>query len=89
MVVQKYTDGSVIGNYNDNTFLNTMVYDVEFSDSTIREYAANIIAENMYAQVDPYGRSHSILDCILDFKKIVLHLARMICISTIKVDVVG
>ena len=23
----------------------------------------------MYAQVDPHGRSHAILDCILDFKK--------------------
>lgn len=62
-------DGNIIGNYNDNLFLNTMVYDVEFPDGAIKEYAANIIAENMYAQIDPHGRSHTILDCILDFKK--------------------
>ena len=46
-----------------------MVYDVEFPDGAVKEYAANVIAENMYAQVDPNGRSHAILDCILDFKK--------------------
>ena len=65
----KDADGNIIGQYNDNPFLNTMVYDVEFPDGTIKEYAANIIAENMFAQVDPQGRSHAILDCILDFKK--------------------
>ena len=42
-----------------------MVCDVEFHDGAIKEYAANIIAENMYAQVDPDG----ILDNTIDFKK--------------------
>ena len=46
-----------------------MVYDVEFPDGVINEYTANIIAENMYAQVDPDAHSHAILDCIIDFKK--------------------
>ena len=46
-----------------------MVYDVEFPDGVIKEYAANIIPENMYSQVDPDGLSHAILDCIIDFKK--------------------
>ena len=46
-----------------------MIYDVEFPDGTIKEYAANIIAENMYAQVDPDGHVHGILDSIIDFKK--------------------
>ena len=64
----KDADGNIIGQYNDNPFLNTMVYDVEFYDGTIKEYATNIIAENMFAQVDPQGRSHAILDSILDSK---------------------
>ena len=65
----KDADGNVIGTYDDNPFLNTMVYEVEFPDGVIKEYAANIIAENMYAQVDPSGHSTGILDSILDFKK--------------------
>ena len=62
-------DGNIIGNYNDNPFLNTMIYDVEFPDGTIKEYAANVIADNMYAQVDPDGHAHGILESIIDFKK--------------------
>ncbi len=46
-----------------------MVYNVEFPDGVVKEYAANVIAENMYAQVDPDGHTHSILDSIIDFKK--------------------
>ena len=46
-----------------------MVYDVQFPDGQIREYSANIIADNMYAQVDSEGFSHSILDSIVDYKK--------------------
>ena len=50
----KDVDGNVIGNNNDNPFLETMVYDVEFPDG---------------AQIDPNGRSHIFLDYILDLKK--------------------
>ena len=65
----KDADGNIIESYNDNPFLNTMVYDVEFPDGVIKEYAANIIAENMYAQVDPDGHSTAILSEIIDFTK--------------------
>ena len=49
--------------------LNTLSYNVEFSDGEVREYSANIIAENMYAQVDAQGFHHNLLEAILDFKK--------------------
>ena len=62
-------DGNVIGTYGYNPYSNTMVYDVEFPDVEIKEYSVNEIAENMYAQVDAEGFSHSLLDSILDFKK--------------------
>ena len=65
----KNRDGNVIGSYNDNPLINTMVYDVEFPDGAIREYAANVIADNMYAQVDADGFSHAILSDILAFDK--------------------
>ena len=45
------------------------IYNVEFPDGIIKEYTTNIIAENMYTQVDQYGRSRVILDRILNFKE--------------------
>ena len=40
------------GKYDDNSSLNSMIYDLEFSDGTVKEYNANIIAENILTQVD-------------------------------------
>ena len=62
-------DGNFIGTYYENPYSNTMVYDVEFLDGEIKEYSANVIVENMYAQVDAKRFSYSHLDSILDFKK--------------------
>jgi hypothetical protein len=61
--------GLNVGTYDSNPLLNTMLYDVEFPDGAIREYSANIIAENIYAQVDTEGHSYNILDGIVDYKK--------------------
>lgn len=63
------SDGNFIGSYSDNPALNSMVYDVEFPDGDIRQYSANVIAENMYAQVDADGHTHTLLDSIIDFNK--------------------
>ena len=49
--------------------LNTMVYDVEFLDGTIREYIENVIADNMYSQVYSEGFLHQIISGIFDFAK--------------------
>ena len=49
--------------------LSTMVYDVKIPDGSIREYRANIIADNIYSQVYSEGFSHFILSRILDFSK--------------------
>ena len=56
-VIRRTTDadGNIIGSYNDNPFLNTMVYNVELPGGIIKKYAANIIAEKIYAHVDPDG----------------------------------
>ena len=45
-------NGGVAGTYDDNPHLNTMIYEVEFPDGELKEYAANVIAENMLTQVD-------------------------------------
>ena len=51
----KDRNGEPIGSHDINPFLNTQIYDVEFPDGEIREYCANVIAENMYSQVDAEG----------------------------------
>ena len=45
-------EGTIEGRYDDNSTLNSMIYDLEFPDGTIREYSTNE-AENMLTQVDP------------------------------------
>jgi hypothetical protein len=65
----KNEHGVTIGTYNNNPLLNTMVYDVEFPDGEVREYSANVIAENIYAQSDIDGHSYNILDGIVDYER--------------------
>ena len=44
----------------------TQSYDVEFPDGQVKEYAANIIAENMLTQVDSDGMSTTLMEAIVD-----------------------
>jgi hypothetical protein len=62
-------DGVVVGVYDDNPMLNSIVYDVEFPDGTIREYSANLIAENMLTQVDSDGYSLTLMKGIVDYRR--------------------
>ena len=62
-------DGIVAGEYDDNPMLNSIVYDVEFPDGTVREYSANLIAENMLTQVDSDGYSLTLMEAIVDYRK--------------------
>ena len=57
------------GTYHNNPFLNTVTYDVEFSEGQVKEYGANMIAENMLTQVDLDGYSLSLMDSIIDHCK--------------------
>ena len=62
-------DGRTTGTYHDNPFLNTITYDVEFPDGQVKEYGANIIAENMLTQVDSDRYSLSLMDSIIDHQR--------------------
>ena len=63
-------NGRLIGSHDDNPMLNTSLYEVEFPDGAVKQYAANIITtENMYAQVDANGQTHTLLESIIDFEK--------------------
>ena len=46
-----------------------MVYDVEFDDGDVKEYSANVIAEELLSQVDDEGFTLTHLDAILDHRK--------------------
>ena len=69
-VIQRTKDdqGKIRGSHNPNPILDTRIYDVMFPDGAIQQYAANIIAENMYNQVDNEGYQHLLLDCITDHR---------------------
>ena len=59
-------DGETTGQYNDNPSLNNVIYDVEFSDGTVNEYCANVIAQNLYNIVEDSNTESRSLEAILD-----------------------
>ena len=54
---------------NSNPILDTRTYEVEFPDGQKTEVAANIIAQNMYAQCDSEGNQYLLLAGIVDHKR--------------------
>ena len=61
-------NGKVKGTYDDNPLLNSHIYEVEFPDGEVKEFAANILAENCMSQVDSSGHHSQLLDCITDVR---------------------
>jgi len=51
-------DGNPIGLRNSNPILDTRVYEVQFPDGHAEEFAANVIAESLYSQVDDEGNQY-------------------------------
>ena len=62
-------DGRVSDSYDDNPMLNLIVYEVKFPDGEVKEYDANVIAENMLSQVYEKGFSLTMMEAIINFKK--------------------
>jgi hypothetical protein len=62
-------NGKTIWTYSDNPFMNFIVYEVEFPDGELKEYAANILAENMLSQVDHEGHIIMLMRDIIDYKR--------------------
>jgi hypothetical protein len=87
-------NGKLLGKAKPNPALDTSLYEVEFEDGRVEAYVANQIAESIYAQVDDEGHQYSLLDEILDHKKlgdaisgddaIIFHIGRMIPKKTTK-----
>ena len=65
----KNADGTLLGTANSNPILDTRQYKVAFGNGTYAEYSANVLIENLYAQIDDDGRSHSLLSGISDHRR--------------------
>lgn len=61
-------DGKPVGVANNNPLLDSRMYEVEFLDGSTETLAANIIAENLLAQVDEHGHRQMLLDEIIDHR---------------------
>jgi ribosomal protein L31E len=61
-------DGEPIGHAHNNPLFDTREYEVEFTDGMHEKYQANVIAENMYAQVNDEGNEFLLLDEITDHR---------------------
>ena len=62
-------DGTTSGRYDSNPILNSMRYEVEFPDGQVKEYAANVLAENLLTQIGSKGFCNILFDGIVDFQK--------------------
>ena len=61
-------DGKPVGIPNNNPLLDQRLYEVEFLDGHIENLTANIIAENLLAQVDDEGHRQVLLEDIEDHR---------------------
>ena len=55
--------------HDDKSMLDSLLHDVEFPDGQVKEYSANLIAENMLTRVDSDGFSVTLLEAITDYHK--------------------
>ena len=63
-------EGNVVGIASNNPLTDTCAYEIEFIDGTTEVITANIIAENLLAQVDEEGHRQMMLDEIIDYRKL-------------------
>ena len=61
-------EGRPIGSAHSNPLLDSRKYEVEYADGHVEELTANIIAENLFAQVDEEGRRQMMLGAIMDHR---------------------
>ena len=64
----KDANGIPIGTSNDNPILDTRLYEVEYADGYKESMSANLIAQNLFAQVDEEGNRHVLFEEIVDHR---------------------
>ena len=61
--------GEIKGRASRNPLMDSRTYEVMFEDGTVKEYSANLIAQEMYSQVDIAGHHQLLLDEIIGHRK--------------------
>ena len=60
------TEGELFDNRKSNPILETCSYEVEFPDSDVAEFTANVIAEDILSQCDDTGNQYRLIYRIVD-----------------------
>ncbi len=63
------SEGRPIGTASDNPLMDTREYMVEFTDGHSEALSANLIAQNLFSQIDDEGNRHVLLEDIIDHRK--------------------
>ena len=63
------SDGNPIGKGHSNPIFGTRLYQVQFPNGHLEEYSANIIAQNIYSELDTEGFRYILLDFIIGYEK--------------------
>ena len=62
-------EGLPVGTAHTNPMVDTRQYEVEYEDGTTEILAANLLAENILAQVDEHGHKQQMLEEISGHRK--------------------
>lgn len=66
----KGNDGNAVGERNNNPILDTRRYTVQLMDGSEHEFGANMIAENLYAQVNEHGQHELMFDELVNHRTV-------------------
>ena len=65
--MSKDPNGKHMGTFNQNSLINSSIFDVEFPDGAEKSYSINTVSQNMFAQIYIYSYSLTIPDSIIDY----------------------
>jgi len=54
---------------NNNSIFDARLYQVQFPAGHVEEFSANVIAQNIYSQLDSEGHCYLMLEAIVNYKK--------------------
>ena len=67
--LKRDSNGNIIGVKHDNPIMDTRIFELEFPDGRVEEYSTNIIAENLFSQVDDDGFDLGLVKEIISHRK--------------------
>ena len=62
------SEGKIVGRYGANPILNCMIYEVELLGGQVKNYAANVVTENIISQIDYKEYSATLVNSNVDYK---------------------